>query len=77
MSNIIFFLLYLNMLNYVFEISEMFSITDLSNLHFVKQYEDSLHHIESAVLKRQRVWIGSMRECHPGKMLYSKMVSIL
>lgn len=54
-----------------------FSITDLSNLHFVKQYEDSLHHIESAVLKRQRVWIGSMRECHPGKMLYSKMVSIL
>lgn len=54
----------------------MFFYYWLSNLHFVKQYEDSLHHIESAVLKRQRVWIGSMRECHPGKMLYSKMVSI-
>lgn len=58
------------------ELRTIFTITDFSNLRFVKQYEDSLHHIESAVLKRQRVWIGSMRECHPGKMLCSKMVSI-
>lgn len=46
-----------------------FSITDVSNLHFVKQYEDSLHHIESAVLKRQRVWIGSIT----GKDLQRKL----
>lgn len=57
--------------------STYFSITDISNLHFVKQYEDSLRNIKSAVLKKQKVWIGSMRECHQEKMLFNKMVLIL
>lgn len=58
-------------------LSTYFSITDISNLHFVKQYEDSLRNIKSAVLKKQKVWIGSMRECHREKMLFNKMVLIL
>lgn len=70
-----FFLL--KIINYVFEISEMFFNYWLIKFAFLLSCLGFSPPQNLQFWREQRVWIGSMKRYHPGKMLYSKMVSIL